>query len=488
MYFNSIVIIDADGSQVGVYRKSHIPDGPGYQEKFYFSPGDTGFHIYKTRFATIGVGICSDQWYPEAARVMALQGAELLLYPTAIGSEPQDPSLDTCGQWQRCMQGHSAANMMPVIAANRVGKEIASSNDVSITFYGSSFMTDHTGGIVSDAGRHQEIVLTHMYNLDEIRAARHRGGLFRDRRPELYSLLCSFDGNAPHVMSMERRSVPSQSPGPPPVVTTPVAQAALSAAFPAPPRVALMPSPTATPSTTPTPVTMAAISGAKKVEPEALVSPHTMVPVVDETQRRVVNNTFDLHEASFIGEVKGNSQRRPRGRCWVCRAKTTYECKLCPPGPVPLCNRTARECWWKYHAGEVTPYVPNKRGRKRRKIEDSLSGGNAAAAAAAATAAAAAGVSGGGPAAGDTSAAAAAAAAAEAVAVGEAGNVQVQVAVGGDVPGGATGDVVGDVPGGATGDVVDGDGDGDNDESDDVADDKCGQQESDAGTVGALLG
>lgn len=460
-----------------MYRKAHIPDGPGYQEKFYFSPGDTGFCIYKTRFAIIGVGICSDQWYPEAARVMALQGAEVLLYPTAIGSEPQDPALDTCGHWQRCMQGHAAANMVPVIAANRVGKEIAATNDLSITFYGSSFMTDHTGAIVSDAGRHQEIVLTHMYNLDEIRQSRHRCGFYRDRRPDLYSLLCSFDGHIAHVMPHDRRislhrlSNPNLPMGPNAALSPPppAAHAAHAALHPAafappavPPRVSMVQSPAPTPSTTPTAVTIGGALGPSVTKKEAeptLVASHTMVPVVDETQRRVVSNTFDLHEASFIGEVKGNSQRRPRGRCWVCRAKTTYECKLCPPGPVPLCNRTARECWWKYHAGEITPYVPNKRGRKRRKIDGSLQtdvqvgngpGGD---------------TSGnvGVPQDGGTEAAVVAAAAAAAAAVG----VQPHV--------GASGEV-GEVGSGGSGDV-DVDGVGDN-ESDDGVDDKSQQQQN----------
>lgn len=338
-YFNSIVVIDADGTQLGIYRKSHIPDGPGYQEKYYFSPGDTGFRTFKTRFATIGVGICWDQWFPEAARCMALQGAELLLYPTAIGSEPQDPAMDTCAQWQRCMQGHSAANMIPVIAANRVGKELAITTDISITFYGSSFMTDHTGAIVSDAGRHQETVLLHTYNLDDMRTARTQWGIYRDRRPDLYTALFSFDGSAAHVGS-ERR-------GP------------LHTAFTTP-RIGVGPAS----------VTVPGLGHPKKVgDPDTLVPTHAMVPVVEDPQRRAVSTTFDLHEASFIGDVKASAQRRPRGRCWVCRAKTTYECKLCQPGPVPLCNRTARECWWKYHAGEITQFVPNKRGRKRRKSE-----------------------------------------------------------------------------------------------------------------------
>lgn len=270
---------------------------------------------------------------------MALKGADLLMYPTAIGSEPQDPAMDTCAQWQRCMQGHAAANMVPVIAANRVGKELAVTSDIGITFYGSSFMTDHTGAIVSDAGRHQETVLLHTYNLDDIRTARHQWGIFRDRRPELYTALFSFDGSTADVLQHERRA-PLHTP------------------FSAP-RVGVGPAA----------VTVPGLTHTKKMDPDTLVAPHAMVPVVEEPNRRVVTNAFDLHEASFIGDVKASAQRRPRGRCWVCRSKTTYECKLCQPGPVPLCNRTARECWWKYHAGEITQFVPNKRGRKRRKNE-----------------------------------------------------------------------------------------------------------------------
>ena len=310
----------------------------GYQEKFYFSPGDTGFRVFKTRFCTLGVGICWDQWFPEAARCMALQGAEMILYPTAIGSEPQEPALDTCAHWKRVMKGHAAANMIPVIAANRVGKELAVHSDKSITFYGSSFLTDHYGAIIGDLGRHQETVLVHRYNLDEIRRIRHMWGIFRDRRPDLYTALFSFDGSTAQVGNNERRA---------PIQPFNVSRVAVgSTALPVP-----------------------GLTNTKKIDQDPLVSPHQMVPVVEDTNRRGVSNTFDLHEASFIGDVKASAQRRPRGRCWVCRAKTTYECKLCAPGPVPLCNRTARECWWKYHAGDITQFVPNKRGRKRRKAE-----------------------------------------------------------------------------------------------------------------------
>jgi len=192
-YFNSVAIIDADGKVLGNYRKSHIPDGPGYTEKFYFSPGDTGFKVWKTRHATIGVGICWDQWFPEAARAMALQGAELLFYPTAIGSEPHDPSIDSAAHWQRVMQGHAAANLMPVIASNRIGAE-AGRNGTEITFYGSSFIADQTGAKIAEAGRGTETVLTTTFDLDAIDRQRRAWGLFRDRRPELYAPLMSFSG------------------------------------------------------------------------------------------------------------------------------------------------------------------------------------------------------------------------------------------------------------------------------------------------------
>jgi N-carbamoylputrescine amidase len=192
-YFNSIAIIDADGKVLGNYRKSHIPDGPGYTEKFYFSPGDTGFKIWKTRHATIGVGICWDQWFPEAARAMALQGAELLLYPTAIGSEPQDATIDSAAHWQRVMQGHAGANLLPVIASNRIGQE-SGRNGTEITFYGSSFVADQTGAKVAEADRETETVLTATFDLDAIEKQRRAWGLFRDRRPELYAPLMSLSG------------------------------------------------------------------------------------------------------------------------------------------------------------------------------------------------------------------------------------------------------------------------------------------------------
>lgn len=194
-FFNAIAIIDADGSIVGHYRKSHIPEAPAYQEKFYFSPGDTGFRAIKTRYATLGVAICWDQWFPEAARAMVLQGAELLLYPTAIGSEVATPELDSKDHWQTVMRGHSAANVVPVIASNRVGSE--SSNETRMTFYGSSFITDHVGALVESADRTSTTVLTAAFDLDEIREYRRAWGVFRDRRPDLYRPLLSLDGSLP---------------------------------------------------------------------------------------------------------------------------------------------------------------------------------------------------------------------------------------------------------------------------------------------------
>ncbi len=194
--FNTVVIIDANGSRLGIYRKSHIPDGVGYTEKFYFNPGDTGFRVWHTRHAAIGVGICWDQWFPEAARAMALQGAELLFYPTAIGSEPPDPAWDSSGHWQRVMQGHAGANLTPVIAANRVGREVGRTGEREITFYGSSFIADSTGAKVAEAGRDDETVLTTTFDLDANRQMRHSWGLFRDRRPDLYGPLLTLDGNS----------------------------------------------------------------------------------------------------------------------------------------------------------------------------------------------------------------------------------------------------------------------------------------------------
>jgi N-carbamoylputrescine amidase len=192
--FNSVVVIDADGSPLGVYRKSHIPDGPGYSEKFYFSPGDTGFKVWNTAHGKIGVGICWDQWFPEAARAMALQGAEVLLYPTAIGSEPPDPTWDSSGHWQRVMQGHAGANLVPVVAANRFGEERGT--HTTVTFYGSSFICDHTGAMVASASRNEEVVLIAEFDRDILQAMRLSWGLFRDRRPDLYKSLLTLDGQS----------------------------------------------------------------------------------------------------------------------------------------------------------------------------------------------------------------------------------------------------------------------------------------------------
>jgi len=184
-YYNSVAIADTNGEILGVYRKSHIPDGPGYQEKYYFRPGDTGFKAWKTKAGTLGVGICWDQWYPEAARAMVLAGAELLLYPTAIGSEPYDAALDTHKQWQRAMQGHAVANAVPVIAANRIGLE--DNDGTRQKFYGHSFVADHRGEIVASFGAAEEGVLTHTFDLTEIESYRADWGFFRDRRPDLYA-------------------------------------------------------------------------------------------------------------------------------------------------------------------------------------------------------------------------------------------------------------------------------------------------------------
>jgi N-carbamoylputrescine amidase len=190
--YNSIAVIDADGEVLGKYRKSHIPDGPGYEEKFYFNPGDTGFKVWNTRYAKIGIGICWDQWYPEAARCMVLMGAEILFYPTAIGTEPQDGTIDSKDHWQMCMLGHAASNLVPVIASNRVG--IESDEDSSITFYGSSFIAGPQGNKVAEAGRTEETVLVTEFDLDQIETMRIEWGIFRDRRPDLYKVIASYDG------------------------------------------------------------------------------------------------------------------------------------------------------------------------------------------------------------------------------------------------------------------------------------------------------
>ena len=197
--YNSVAMIDADGSVMGVYRKTHIPDDHFYQEKFYFTPGDTGFKVWDTRFGKIGVGICWDQWFPEAARCMALDGAELLFYPTAIGSEPV-LECDSMPHWQRCMQGHAAANLVPVIAANRIGTETVTPDSEnqqqssSLTFYGSSFIADNTGALVECADRTSDTVLLHTFDLDELRDMRLSWGVFRDRRPEMYGRISGISG------------------------------------------------------------------------------------------------------------------------------------------------------------------------------------------------------------------------------------------------------------------------------------------------------
>jgi N-carbamoylputrescine amidase len=184
LYFNSIVILDADGKNLGTYRKSHIPDGPGYMEKYYFRPGDTGFKVWDTAFGRIGVGICWDQWFPECARAMALMGAQVLFYPTAIGSEPHDATLDTRDPWRRAMCGHAVSNVIPVVAANRIGTETVGA--ATQTYYGSSFIANHRGDLVEELGRTEEGVLVHEFDLDFLDRHRAAWGFFRDRRTEFY--------------------------------------------------------------------------------------------------------------------------------------------------------------------------------------------------------------------------------------------------------------------------------------------------------------
>ena len=198
VFYNSIAIIDADGAVLGVYRKSHIPNGPGYQEKNYFAPGDTGFKVWNTRYARLGVGICWDQWFPESARCMALLGAEVLLYPTAIGSEPP-PALpvNSRDHWQRTQQGHAAANVMPLVASNRYGVErsLQDPDGLWIRFHGSSFIADPTGAIVAEAGEEGDAVLTATFDLGEIEQLRDNWFVFRDRRPDLYGAITTLDGS-----------------------------------------------------------------------------------------------------------------------------------------------------------------------------------------------------------------------------------------------------------------------------------------------------
>jgi N-carbamoylputrescine amidase len=192
-HFNSLAMVDADGRVLGRYRKTHIPQGPGYEEKYYFSPGDTGFRVWDTAFGRIGVGICWDQWFPEAARAMALMGAEAILYPTAIGSEPPSPGYDSQPHWETVMRGHAAANILPVVAANRVGRE-AAPEGTAVTFYGSSFITDPTGALLAKAPRDGEAVIAAAIDMDAAAALRRTWGLFRDRRPDCYRALATLDG------------------------------------------------------------------------------------------------------------------------------------------------------------------------------------------------------------------------------------------------------------------------------------------------------
>jgi|TARA_E500000178_G_scaffold99322_1_gene98743 N-carbamoylputrescine amidase len=193
-HFNTIAMIDSDGTIMGRYRKSHIPDGPGYQEKFYFNPGNTGFKVWDTKFCKVGVGICWDQWSSEAAKIMALKGAEVILYPTAIGGEPDNnDDFDSSDMWQRAMIGHAAVNQVPIVASNRIGSE--EGYEISNFFYGRSFITDFTGEIKAEASRDKEEILIAKIDLDEAEGFRNSWGIFRDRRPDLYSALLDLDGN-----------------------------------------------------------------------------------------------------------------------------------------------------------------------------------------------------------------------------------------------------------------------------------------------------
>lgn len=194
--FNSVAMVDAGGELLGLYRKTHIPDGPGYEEKFYFIPGDTGFKVWNTRYAKVGVGICWDQWFPETARAMALMGAEILLYPTAIGSEPNNEQVDSKDHWQRCMLGHAACNLVPVVASNRIGVE--SEDESFIRFYGSSFIAGPTGEVLEQANRTDESILMHEFDFDALELQRLDWGLFRFRRPEMYKTLLTLDGETSH--------------------------------------------------------------------------------------------------------------------------------------------------------------------------------------------------------------------------------------------------------------------------------------------------
>ncbi|BBH48057.1 N-carbamoylputrescine amidase [Pseudomonas sp. KU43P] len=199
-FFNSLTVADADGRLLGVYRKTHIPNAIGYQEKEYFSPGDTGFKVWDTAFGRLGIGICWDQWFPETARCLALLGAEVLLFPTAIGSEPGAAELDSRDHWQVTMRGHAAANLLPVVAANRVGEEVASSDpSLAMRFYGSSFICDHKGALLAEADRSSAGIWLHDLDLARMREDRLTWGIYRDRRPEMYAPLLTLDGNHPHL-------------------------------------------------------------------------------------------------------------------------------------------------------------------------------------------------------------------------------------------------------------------------------------------------
>lgn len=195
--YNSIAVIDADGQILGIYRKSHIPDGPGYEEKFYFNLGDTGFKVFNTKYARIGIGICWDQWYPETARILTLFGAEILFYPTAIGSEPHNKNIHSKNHWQICMQGHAGSNIIPVVVSNRIGTEKFGNS--KITFYGSSFICDAEGKIIAQADDSEENVIVAEFDLDEIELKRASWGIFRDRRPDLYKAILSYDGH--HIIN-----------------------------------------------------------------------------------------------------------------------------------------------------------------------------------------------------------------------------------------------------------------------------------------------
>jgi N-carbamoylputrescine amidase len=192
-HYNTTVMVDGDGRRLGFYRKTHIPDGRGYQEKFYFSPGDTGFKVWETGVGKVGLGICWDQWFPETARAMALMGAEILLYPTAIGSEPPNPGYDSSTHWQNTMRGHAAANIMPLAASNRVGREVAPDGRFDV-FYGRSFIADHQGEKIEEMNRSEEGVRLATFDLAAIGELRRSWGVFRDRRPEMYGALMTLDG------------------------------------------------------------------------------------------------------------------------------------------------------------------------------------------------------------------------------------------------------------------------------------------------------